>query len=112
LPSATSDNDGYPDLRHWIRSRHLYHNNHDGTFTDVTAKAGVADEGGCHQRRLFDYDKDGWLDLVVTNYIEWSSKIIFIAANTVPAIALTAIRKLQGQKTKLYTTITTARSPT
>src|SRR6202162_2622581 len=41
------DNDGFPDLYvtgygHAI----LYHNNHDGTFTDVTAKAGVADEGG------------------------------------------------------------------
>ena len=46
----------------------LYRNNGDGTFTDVTAKAGVGDRGygmGC----VFgDYDNDGDLDLYVTNY--------------------------------------------
>jgi hypothetical protein len=53
----------------------LYHNNGNGTFTDVTAKAGLADEGGWSTSAgWFDYDKDGWLDLVVTNYIEWSPK--------------------------------------
>src|SRR5579859_6679097 len=41
------DNDGYPDLYVTGYGRAiLYHNNRDGTFTDVTAKAGVADEGG------------------------------------------------------------------
>ena len=44
-------------------------------LTDVTAKAGVADEGGWSTSAgWFDYDKDGWLDLVVTNYIDWSPK--------------------------------------
>jgi hypothetical protein len=49
----------------------LYRNNHDGTFTDVTEKAGVA----CGQRGHFgmgaaaaDFDGDGWQDLYVTNY--------------------------------------------
>ena len=48
------DNDGYPDLYvTGYGSAILYHNNGNGTFTDVTAKAGVADEGGMvHQRRL------------------------------------------------------------
>jgi hypothetical protein len=70
------DNDGYPDLYvTGYGSAILYHNNGDGTFTDVTAKAGVADEGGWSTSAgWFDYDKDGYLDLVVTNYIEWSSK--------------------------------------
>ena len=70
------DNDGYPDLYVTGYGRAiLYHNNHDGTFTDVTAKAGVADEGGWSTSAgWFDYDKDGWLDLVVTNYIEWNPK--------------------------------------
>jgi hypothetical protein len=70
------DNDGYPDLYVTGYQRAiLYHNNGNGTFTDVTAKAGVADEGGWSTSAgWFDYDKDGWLDLVVTNYIDWSPK--------------------------------------
>ena len=70
------DNDGYPDLYVTGYGRAiLYHNNGNGTFTDVTTKSGVADEGGWSTSAgWFDYDKDGWLDLVVTNYIEWSPK--------------------------------------
>ena len=70
------DNDGYPDLYVTGYQRAIfYHNNGNGTFTDVTAKAGVADEGGWSTSAgWFDYDRDGWLDLVVTNYIEWSPK--------------------------------------
>jgi enediyne biosynthesis protein E4 len=70
------DNDGYPDLYvTGYQNAILYHNNGDGTFTDVTAKAGVADDGGWSTSAgWFDYDKDGWLDLVVVNYIEWSPK--------------------------------------
>ena len=70
------DNDGYPDLYVTGYQRAiLYHNNGNGTFTDVTAKAGVTDEGGWSTSAgWFDYDKDGWLDLVVTNYIDWSPK--------------------------------------
>ncbi|PYS85601.1 MAG: CRTAC1 family protein, partial [Acidobacteria bacterium] len=46
----------------------LYHNNHDGTFTDVTDKAGVA--GGTFGMGVAaaDYDGDGWVDLYVTAY--------------------------------------------
>ncbi len=70
------DNDGFPDLYVTGYGRALlYHNNGNGTFTDVTAKAGVADEGGWSTSAgWFDYDKDGWLDLIVTNYIEWTPK--------------------------------------
>ncbi|HXJ85409.1 MAG TPA: CRTAC1 family protein [Candidatus Binatia bacterium] len=70
------DNDGYPDLYVTGYDRAiLYHNIGDGTFTDITTKAGVADAGGWSTSAgWFDYDKDGWLDLVVTNYIEWSPK--------------------------------------
>jgi len=70
------DNDGYPDLYVTGYGRAiLYHNNGDGTFSDVTAKAGVADEGQWSTSAgWFDYDKDGWLDLVVLNYIDWSPK--------------------------------------
>src|SRR5438067_12087411 len=46
----------------------LYHNNHDGTFTDVTDKAGVA--GGTFGMGVAagDYDGDGWVDLYITSY--------------------------------------------
>jgi len=46
----------------------LFHNNHDGTFTDVTAKAGVANERWSFGVAVGDYDNDGWPDIYVTNY--------------------------------------------
>ncbi|MDE3179688.1 MAG: CRTAC1 family protein [Acidobacteriota bacterium] len=46
----------------------LYHNNRDGTFTDVTAKAGVAGGGYGMGVAAGDYDGDGWQDLYVTQY--------------------------------------------
>ena len=70
------DNDSFPDLYVLGYGRAiLYHNNGNGTFTDVTGKAGVADEGyWSTSAGWFDYDKDGHLDLVVCNYIQWSPK--------------------------------------
>ncbi|MBI1927124.1 CRTAC1 family protein [Candidatus Poribacteria bacterium] len=49
-------------------TNHLYENNGDGTFTDVTEKAGVGDTGYGHGCAVGDYDNDGDLDLYVTNY--------------------------------------------
>jgi hypothetical protein len=46
----------------------LYHNNHDGTFTDVTDKAGVAGGTFGMGAAAADYDGDGWVDLYVTSY--------------------------------------------
>jgi hypothetical protein len=46
----------------------LFHNNHDGTFTDVTEKAGVTNERWGHGVAVGDYDNDGWPDLYVTNF--------------------------------------------
>ncbi len=46
----------------------LFHNNHDGTFTNVTDKAGVANERWGIGVAVGDYDNDGWPDLYVTNY--------------------------------------------
>ena len=74
------DNDGYLDVylvngaaipslkkespKYWNR---LFHNNRDGTFTDVTEKAGVAGEGYGMGVAVGDFDNDGWPDLYVVN---------------------------------------------
>ena len=68
------DNDGYDDLFVTAYGQsHLFHNNGNGTFTDVTQKAGL---GGVQEfstgAAWVDYDKDGRLDLVVANYVQWS----------------------------------------
>jgi hypothetical protein len=73
------DNDGYLDIfftngasipglnkSNPAFSNRLYHNNHDGTFTDVTEKAGVAGQGYSMGAAAADYDNDGWTDLYIT----------------------------------------------
>ncbi len=75
------DNDGWPDIflvngttlegfpAGKGPTNHLYRNNHDGTFTDVTRQAGLADASGWGQGVCAgDYDNDGWEDLYVTYY--------------------------------------------
>jgi len=74
------DNDGWPDI--FIvngttlegfpagqgPTNHLYRNNHDGTFTDVTVKAGLVATGWGQGVCAGDYNNDGWEDLYVTYY--------------------------------------------
>jgi hypothetical protein len=69
------DNNGYEDIfvSYWGEDV-LYHNNGDGTFTDVSHKAQVAGlphrwSTGC---AFVDYDRDGYLDLFVTHYVDFS----------------------------------------
>ena len=68
------DNDGNPDIYVTNYGKNtLYHNNGNGTFTDVTQKAGVAAGGWSVSAGFFDYDNDGYLDLFVTRYMKWST---------------------------------------
>ena len=74
------DNDGWPDIfvvngttldaapSSASPTNHLYRNNHDGTFTDVTEKAGVHHTGWGQGVCVGDYDNDGYEDLYVTYY--------------------------------------------
>ena len=66
------DNDGWPDIyvANFGKNR-LYHNNHDGTFTDVAEKAGVALGGWSAGPTWGDYDHDGLLDLFVPGYVDY-----------------------------------------
>src|SRR5205814_2264066 len=67
------DNDGFQHL--YVRNfghNVLYHNNGDGTFTDVTIKAGVDDPRWSTSAAWVDYDHDGRLDLFVANYLDFT----------------------------------------
>jgi hypothetical protein len=66
------DRNGWPDLYVTQYGRSiLYHNNGDGTFTDVTEKAGVAAPGWGTSAVWFDYDNDGWPDLFVCRFVDF-----------------------------------------
>ena len=66
------DNDGYVDIYVTnFGTNRLYHNNGDGTFTDVTVQAGVGDPRWSSSATFFDYDSDGYLDLYVVNYVNY-----------------------------------------
>ena len=73
------DNDGYPDIFvAGVYRNTLYHNNGDGTFTDVTAKAGLNHTNDPQYGPLWaitaawvDVNNDGRLDLFVLNYLQW-----------------------------------------
>jgi hypothetical protein len=73
---ADYNNDGFDDIFcTYFGQNRLYRNNGDGTFTDVTKQAGLWEEGparwgaGC---AFVDYNRDGHLDLFVSNYIRFS----------------------------------------
>ena len=80
------DNDGWPDVflpngstvegfpEGQAPTAHLYHNNHDGTFTDVTARSGLAQSGWGQGACVGDYDNDGNLDLFVTF---WGQSVLY-----------------------------------
>jgi hypothetical protein len=71
------DNDGWPDIYVAVDSEAsiLYHNNHDGTFTDVAVMNGCAYSENGHEQAgmgiaVADYDCDGWFDIFKTNFAD------------------------------------------
>ena len=82
------DNDGLPDLLILGYERCiLYHNNGDGTFTDVTNRAGVGNvRKWGSSAAWFDYDNDGLLDLVIANYVDWSPERNFWCGDKGPGL--------------------------
>jgi len=72
VAAADYDGDGWTDLFVTTFGRNiLYHNNGDGTFTDVTDRAGVAGGGWSTSAAFLDYDRDGRLDLFVARYVNF-----------------------------------------
>ncbi|HUB19564.1 MAG TPA: CRTAC1 family protein [Acidobacteriaceae bacterium] len=68
------NNDGWDDLFVTAYGQnHLFRNNHNGTFTDVTRRAGLTTPPEFSASAAWvDYDRDGHLDLLVANYVDWS----------------------------------------
>ena len=70
---ADYDNDGYDDIfLTTVDGGRLYRNAGDGTFSDVTAAAGIGDGRFAVSAAWLDYDRDGLVDLFVGNYVDWS----------------------------------------
>lgn len=68
------NNDGFPDLLVTaVGQNRLFQNNGRGRFIDVTEKAGLGGRSAFSTSAVwFDFDRDGWLDLLVCNYVKWS----------------------------------------
>jgi hypothetical protein len=85
---ADYDNDGYKDLfvSRTFRPNQLFHNNGDGTFTDVTQHAGIGADCCTTVASWGDYDNDGFLDLYVGRYLDPRKEIptTFYARNGEP----------------------------
>ena len=85
---ADYDNDGWKDLfvSRTFRPNQLFHNNGDGTFTDVTARSGLGEDCCTTVASWGDYDNDGWLDLYVGRYLDPRERIptTFYARNGEP----------------------------
>jgi hypothetical protein len=106
------DNDGWPDIYvgNYGKNR-LYHNNHDGTFTDIAETAGVTLGNWSTGPSFGDYDGDGRLDIFVPGYIHWdmnhlpasgSKEVGFANCQFRGAQTMCGPRGLQGEPDHLF----------
>ena len=103
-PSADFDNDGHPDLFvTGVRGNILYRNRGDGTFEDVTAKAGISSDEWSVGAAWLDYDNDGLLDLFVVNYVRWTPEFDTFCGDTGRDIRVYCHPRLfEGTSNRLY----------
>src|SRR3954467_2972543 len=102
---ADYDNDGWQDL--FVTTTRggnvLFHNRGDGTFEDVTSKAGVSHVGHSQTAVFFDYDNDGLLDLFLTNTARWTTdNFDFINRNYEGKASLDALMNSPTESNILY----------
>jgi len=99
------DNDGYPDLYvSGYRRSLLYHNTGKGGFEDVTDKAGVANQGAwATAAGWFDHNRDGKLDLLVSNYVRYDVEHNVVCGDPTPELrAYCHPDSFPGTAPKLY----------
>ena len=100
---ADYDNDGNVDLYVTnFGTNVLYRNNGDGTFTDVTASAGVGDPGWSSSACFLDYDLDGHLDLFVVNYLVYSLDVTYLPCREDGAHTYCHPSLFEGAPDRLY----------
>jgi hypothetical protein len=97
------DNDGRPDIyvTGYGASR-LYHNQGNGTFADVTQKAGVDNKAWGASAAFFDYDNDGRLDLFAANYLRFDPADASTPCNMIENRPYCAIARFKGTPSRLF----------
>ena len=105
VAAADVDNDGWIDLLLTnFGTNQLFHNNGNGTFTDVSSKSGIVDESGrfAVSASFFDYDRDGWLDLYVGNNVNYTLRNERQCPNSAGARDYCPPQIYGGQPDRLY----------
>ena len=80
----------------------LYRNNGDGTFTDITAHAGISDAAWSSSACFLDYDRDGHLDLFVVSYLDYSRDAVYLPCGENETRTYCHPSLFEGAPDKLY----------